>query len=160
VKIETFLKGDTMKINFQTAQLSRPQRESLLAVLDVLQSENENEIEVTPIEFPLKFRVKLDDNIEMVVGWNPESDSYSGITAKTEPEPKPESQKDTVDLPKPESTPEPEPTPAAELTKSVVGQRVEALARALVNLSKPLGSYQRCEIWSHFCEIYIKELIK
>jgi len=154
VKIETFLKGDTMKINFQTAQLSRPQRESLLAVLDVLQSENENEIEVTPIEFPIKFRVKLDDDIEMVVGWNPESDSYSGITAKTEPEPKPdpipESQKDTVDLPE----------PTQQLAKSVVGQRVEALAMALVNLSKPLGTYQRSEIWMQFCNIYVKELMK
>ena len=165
-----------MKINFNTAQLSRPQRESLLAVLDVLQSENQNEIEVTPIEFPLKLKVKLDDDIEMLLGWDPETDGYAGLTTpetvangvlkraldrvaafreKPNPvEPEPESQKDTVDLP------EPEPEPSRELVMSEVGKRVQALAQALVNLSKPLGTYQRGEIWMQFCNIYVKELMK
>jgi len=158
VKIETFLKGDTMKINFNTAQLSRPQRENLLAVLDVLQSENQNEIEITPVEFPLKLKVKLDNEIEMLLGWDPESDSYSGITAKAEPEPEPgpgpdpipESKKDTVDL----------PTPEPELDLSPVIVRAEALSRALVNLSKPLNTEQRIEVWIRFCVILSKELWK
>jgi len=151
VKIETFLKGDTMKINFNTAQLSRGQRESLLAVLDVLQSENQNDIEITPIEFPLKFRVKLDDDIEMVVGWDPESDSYSGITAKTEPDP-------TEPVPEPEPEPEPEPKPEPDLSPVVV--RVHALARAFVNLIKPLNTNQRLELWVEFCKILFKELLE
>jgi len=171
VKIETFLKGDTMKINFQTAQLSRPQRESLLAVLDVLQSENENEIEVTPVEFPLKFRVKLDDDIEMVVGWNPESDSYSGITAKTEPEPDPipESKKDTVDLPK--QKPEEGELIAAldnagnvvagpELVMSEVGKRVQALAWELSKICQPLDDFRRGEVWIQFTKNFIKEFME
>ena len=156
-----------MKINFNTAQLSRPQRESLLAVLDVLQSENQNEIEITPVEFPLKFRVKLDDDIEMVVGWNPESDSYSGITAKTEPEPDPipESKKDTVDLPKPESEINIDLDMAGkvipgELTKSELGQRVQALAWELAKMVKPLNTYQRGEVWIQFTQTFIKEVIE
>lgn len=89
-----------MKIQFNTAQLSRPQLESLLKILDVLQAENKNEIEVTPVEFPLKLMVKLDDDIEMLLGWDAEKESYAGLTT---PEPKPE--------PKPESKPEPKPEP-------------------------------------------------
>jgi len=170
VKIETFLKGDTMKIQFQTSQLSRPQRESLMSVLDVIQSENENEIEVTPVEFPIKLKVKLDDDIELLLGWDVDKQSYAGLTIpESEPEPEksgsqnltsnsvgsqtPESKKDTVDLPKPESTPE-------LAVMSEIGQRVQALAQALVKLSKPLNSYHRSEVWSRFTEIYVKELME
>jgi len=148
-----------MKIQFNEAQLSRPQRESLLAVLDVLQSENQNEIEVTPVEFPLKFRVKLDDDIEMIVGWNPESDSYAGLTT---PDPIPESQKETADLPIQENFAgqEPLPGPEPELDLSPVIERAEALAHALVKLSKPLNIEQRIEVWIKFCVVLSKELWK
>jgi len=152
-----------MKIQFNEAQLSRPQRESLLSVLDVLQSENRNEIEVTPIEFPLKFRVKLDDNIEMVVGWNPESDSYAGLTKpEPEPDPIPESEKDTVDLPGPDLTSAEEfiKSKNEELVKSEIGQRVDALAAALVKLAMPFESDRRLEIWNAFCNTVLKELWK
>lgn len=107
-----FLKGGTMKIQFNEAQLSRPQQESLIKVLDVLQAKNENELEVTAVEFPKKLMVKLDDDIEMLFGWDADKKSYAGITEPESPnEPKagaiksfelPESQKDTVDLPEPE----------------------------------------------------------
>ena len=163
-----------MKINFNTAQLSRPQRENLLSVLDVLQSENQNEIEVTPIEFPIKLKVKLDDDIEMLLGWDPEMDSYAGLTTPesaangvlkraldriaafrekpnpVEPDPIPESK----------TEPEPEPTPEPELDLSQVIVRAEALSRALVNLSKPLNTEQRIEVWIRFCVILSKELWK
>ena len=154
-----------MKIQFQESQLSRPQRESLLSVLDVLQSENQNEIEVTPVEFPITLKVQLDNDVQMMLGWDPGSESYSGIS-KTEPRPEPkpepkpdpipESQKDTADLPKPET----EPEPTQQLVMSEIGVRVQALAQALVNLAKPLNTYQRGEIWMQFCEIYVKELMK
>jgi len=142
-----------MKIQFNEAQLSRPQQNSLIGILDVLQSENKNELVVTPVEFPLKLKVKLDDDVEMLLGWDVESESYSGITAKTEPEPEPdpipESQKDTVDLP--------EPKP--ELVKSEFGQRVQALAWELAKMVKPLDSYQRGEVWIRFTETFIKEVL-
>ena len=155
-----------MKIQFNEAQLSRAQQKSLIEVLDVLQSENKNELVVTPVEFPLKLRVKLDDNIEMLLGWDAEKQGYAGLT-KPEPEQEsdseqpgsqnltsnsagsqPESQKDTVDLPEP------------ELDLSPVVVRVHALARAFVNLIKPLNTNQRLELWIEFCKILFKELLE
>jgi len=167
VKILTFLKGGTMKIQFNEAQLSRAQQKSLIEVLDVLQAENKNELVVTPVEFPLKLRVKLDDDIEMLLGWDAEKQGYAGLT-KPEPEPDldseqpgsqnltsnstgsqtPESQKDTVDLPEP------------ELDLSPVVVRVHALGRAFVNLIKPLNTNQRLELWIEFCKILFKELLE
>jgi len=148
-----------MKIQFNEAQLSRPQQNSLIKILDVLQSENENEIEVTPVEFPLKLKVKLDDDVEMLLGWDVEKQDYAGLTKLESPnKPKagaikpfelPESQKDTVDLPKPEP----------ELDLSPVFERAEALARALINLTKPLNTDQRIEVWIKFCVVSLKELI-
>jgi len=153
-----------MKIQFNEAQLSRAQQESLIKILDVLQAENENELEVTAVEFPKKLMVKLDDDIGMVLGWDADKQSYAGITEPESPnKPKadaikpfelPESQKDTVDLPTPEPTPEP------ELDLSPVVVRADALARALVNLSKPLNTEQRIEVWIRFCVILSKELWK
>jgi len=142
-----------MNIQFNEAQLSRLQQKSLLSVLDVLQSENTNELIVTPVEFPLKLRVLLDDNIEMLLGWDAEKKAYAGLTTpepEPEPVPIPESEKDTVDLPAPEP----------ELDLSPVVVRVEALARALVNVSKPLNTEQRIEVWIRFCVILSKELWK
>ena len=156
MKILTFLKGDTMQFKFSPAQLSRAQQNSLMEVLGVIQTENVNEIVVMPVEFPLKLKVKLDNDIEMLLGWNPESDSYSGIAMPKdwEPETKPESQKDTADLPKPE--PEPEP----ELDLSPVVVRVHALGSAFVNLIKPLNTNQRLELWIEFCKVLFKELLE
>ena len=140
-----------MKIQFNEAQLSRPQQNSLIGILDVLQSENENELEVTAVDFPLKLKVKLDDDIEMLLGWDDEKKSYAGLTTP-EPEPDPilESQKDTVDLPKPEP----------ELDLSPVVERVEALARALVKLLKPFDVDRRLELWMKFCVVLFKELME
>jgi len=169
VKILTFLKGDTMKFQFNPAQLSRPQQNALMDVLGVIQSENQNEIEITPVEFPLKLKVKLDDDVEMLLGWNPESDSYSGISMPKDWEPEspnkpkagaiksfelPESQKDTVDLPKTEPKTEP------ELDLSPVLERVQALARAFINLAEPFDSNVRTELWSEFCKVLFKEFLK
>lgn len=139
-----------MKIQFNEAQLSRAQQKSLIEVLDVLQAENKNEVEVAVVEFPLKLKVKLDDDIGMLLGWDAESESYSGITEPdpTEPVPEPESQKDTVDLPEP------------ELDLSPVVVRVHALGRAFVNLIKPLNTNQRLELWIEFCKILFKELLE
>ena len=101
-----------MKIQFNEAQLSRPQLKSLNEVLDVLQAENEIEIIVTPVEFPLKLRVLLDNDVEMLLGWDADKQSYAGLTTpeRLEQDIKdlanetiPESEKDTVDLPKPET---------------------------------------------------------
>jgi len=156
-----------MKIQFNEAQLSRPQQESLIKVLDVLQAENEIELVVWPVDFPLKLRVMLDGDIEMLLGWDAEKKSYAGLTTpeRLEQDIKdlasetiPESEKDTVDLPGPEPEPEPEPSP--ELVKSEIGQRVEALAQALVNLTKPLNTYQRGEVWIQFCIIYVKGVME
>lgn len=162
MKILDFLIGDTMKINFNIAQLSRSQRKKLLSVLDVLQSENQNEIEVMPVEFPIKFKVKLDDEIEMLLGWDPETDGYTGLTT---PEPEPE--------PKPDPKQEPEKgeliavldnagnvIAGPELVVSEIGQRVEALAQALIKLTKPLNTYQRGEVWIQFCTIYVKGIME
>lgn len=134
-----------MKFQFNKGQLSRAQKKSLLEVLNVLQTENKNELIVTPVEFPIKFRVKLDDDIEMMVGWNPESDGYSGLTTPEPTEPEPT---------------EPEPEPEPELVKSEVGQRVDALALALVKLTMPLNTYQRGEVWIQFCTIYVKGIME
>jgi len=108
-----------MKVQFNEAQLSRPQLKSLNEVLDVLQAENEIEIIVTPVEFPLKLRVLLDNDVEMLLGWDADKQSYAGLTTpeRLEQDIKdlasetiPESEKDTVDLPAPEPTPETEMT--------------------------------------------------
>jgi len=86
-----------------------------------LQLENEDELEITPVEFPYKLKVKLDDDIEMLLGWDFDNASYAGLTtpevqeellAKPESPNKPktgaikpfelpESEKETVDLPGP-----------------------------------------------------------
>jgi len=159
VKIETFLKGDTMKLEFNPAQLSRTQQNSLMDVLGVMQNENQNELVVTPVEFPIKLKVKLDDDIELLLCWDAGKQSYAGLT---KPEPKPESQKDTVDLPKQEpdlkSAGELIESENEELIKAEIGKRVQALAQALVKLSKPLNTFQRGEVWIEFSRIYIKEL--
>ena len=106
-----------MIYRFNKAQLSREQRESLEIVLDVFQVENKNEIEVAVVEFPNKFKVKLDD-IEVIVVWDDEKKSYGGLS---EPIPtaeqiieqakksKLESEKDTVDIPAQKPGLEPEP---------------------------------------------------
>jgi len=140
-----------MKIQFNEAQLSRAQQKSLIEVLDVLQAENKNELEVAPVEFPNKLKVKLDDNIEMLLGWEVDKQSYADLTkpeSESGPETKLESQKDTVDLPKSEP----------DLSPVVV--RVHALARAFVNLVKPMNTNQRLEMWIEFCKVLFKELLE
>ena len=99
--LKYILKGETMKIEFNTAQLSRPQQNSLVEVLNVLQAKNKNELVVTPVEFPIKLKVKLDDS-EMLLGWDAVKHSYIGLeNPESEPEPAPD--------PTPEPTPEPRP---------------------------------------------------
>jgi len=151
VKISDFLKGETMKILLNKAQLSRAQKKSLLEVLNVLQSQNKNELEVTSVEFPLKLMVKLDDDIGMLLGWDVEKQSYAGLTTPESTESKPE-------IPEPE--PSPRTIPAAELVKSEIGQRVDALASAFVRLAMPFDADQRLEIWIAFCTIVFKEFLK
>jgi len=150
MKILKFLKGILMKVQFNEAQLSRPQQESLVKVLDDLQKKPEyktNELVVTPVEFPLKLKVKLDDGIEILLGWDAEKKSYE-LIQETIP--------DIIPEPTPEPTPEPEP----ELDLSPVFERAEALANALMNLTKPLNTEQRIEVWIRFCVILSKEFLK
>ena len=137
-----------MNFLFNPAQLSRHQQQSLIEVLGVIETENDQEIEVRVIEFPLKFAVKLDDGNEMLLGWDVEKDGYAGLTTPESTEQKPESQKDTVDLP------EPEP----DLSPVVV--RVHALARTFVGMIKPLNTNQRLEMWIEFFRVFVKELLE
>ena len=94
-----------MKILFNTAQLLRVQQESLKEILNVLQSENGDEIEVSAFEFPNKLSVKVDKGL-MILVWDPEKKSYAGLT---EPEPEPELEKlgvgAMVELPQSEPDP-------------------------------------------------------
>lgn len=83
-----------MKVQFNEAQLSSPQQQSLVVVLDDLQSKNENEIVVEPVDFPITLKVRLDNDVEILLGWDAEKKSYAPMQ---EPEPIPE------------PTPEPEP---------------------------------------------------
>ena len=69
-----------MNFQFNPAQLSRCQQNSLMDVLGVIQSENKDELIVTPVEFPNKLKVKLDDDIEMLLGWDADKQSYAGLT--------------------------------------------------------------------------------
>jgi len=150
-----------MKIQFNEAQLSRPQRESLMNLLEVMQSENQNELVITEVEFPIKLKVNLDNDIEMMLGWNVDKQCYDGFLM---PEPIPESEKDTVDLPAQEhgtlevDLPGKKSEPELDLSPVIV--HAEALARALVDLSKPLNIEQRIEVWCKFCLVLSKELWK
>jgi len=184
MKIEQFLKGSTMICRFNEAQLSRPQRESLKKVCDVLQLENELELEVTVVEFPIKLKVTLDNEITMLLGWSYEDNSYSGLTTPEIQDPPPdplpfvplpESEKDTVDLPGPvEDEQESKPdvcldmagkiipgtdSRGSELDLAPVLERSDALANAFVKLAKPLNNDQRQEIWIRFNAILFKELL-
>lgn len=154
-----------MNIQFNEAQLSRAQQKSLIEILDVLQSKNELELIVSPVEFPIKLKVMLDDNIEMLLGWDVDKQSYAGLTT---PEPEKSGSQNltsnsagsqTLDL-IPEPEPEPETKPEPELDLSPVVVRVHALGRAFVNLIKPLNTNQRLELWIEFCKILFKELLE
>lgn len=178
MKIEQFLKGSTMKFKFNEAQLSRPQRESLRKVCEVLQLENEDELEIIPVEFPYKLKVKLDDDIEMLLGWDFDNASYAGLTTPEIQDPLPyvplpESEKDhgteIVDLPGPAK-----PDVCLDMAGKVIPgsdrrgsdldlapvlERADALADAFVKLAKPLNNDQRQEIWIRFNAILFKELL-
>jgi len=84
-----------MIIRFNKAQLSREQRESLERVLAVMQVENKSEIDVSIVEFPVKFMVKVDNDVEVIVLWDDAAKLYKlfldEVTSEPEPEPKPES---------------------------------------------------------------------
>lgn len=160
MKISDFLKGGTMILQFNPAQLSRPQQQSLIEVLGVIESENDQEIDVRVVEFPIKFMVKLDDDIEMLLDWNAEKQSYAGLAT---PEPTEESQQELAGLEKAqenfagqESLPGPEP----ELDLSPVIERSQALARVLANLTKPLENDHRFIVWTDFLITLLKELEK
>lgn len=134
-----------MKVQFNEAQLSRPQQQSLIKFLDVLQAQNENELVVTPVEFPNKLLVMLDDNIGMLIVWDTERQTYAALV-KPEPKPEPDGQ----------FTPAQEP----ELDLSPIVERVEALARAFVKLAKPCDIDRRLELWIKFCIVVFKELME
>lgn len=140
-----------MKVQFNEAQLSRPQQQSLIVILDELQKKNEKELVVMPFEFPIKLKVKLDNDIEILLVWDVEKKSY---TTSSFPAPAPEP------TPEPTPEPEPEPTPEPELDLSPVFERADALANALMNLTKPLNTEQRIEVWIRFCVILSKEFLK
>lgn len=57
-----------MIFQFDLAQLERFQRESLLKILNVIQSENKREIVVEAVELPYKFLVLADDTVELLWG--------------------------------------------------------------------------------------------
>lgn len=78
-----------MNIKFNKAQLSRTQKQSLFGILDVLQAENELEIVVDVVDFPEKLKVKLDDEVEMLLGWDVKEQSYAGLTTPESTESKP-----------------------------------------------------------------------
>ncbi|MBA7633999.1 hypothetical protein ES703_41570 [subsurface metagenome] len=144
--LKYILKGETMKIEFNPAQLSRPQNVSLVKVLDVLQAKNKNELVVTPVEFPIKLKVKLDDS-ETLLGWDAVKHSYIVLE-------NPESTPESKQIPTPKLEPE------SELDLSPVFERAEALASALMNLTKPLNIEQRIEVWCKFCIVLSKEYLK
>ncbi|KKN29767.1 hypothetical protein LCGC14_0840650 [marine sediment metagenome] len=146
-----------MKFIFNPAQLSRCQRNSLMEVLGVIQYDNSVELVVTPVEFPLKLKVKLDNAEEMLLGWDDGKQIYADLTKS---EPIPESKKDKVDLPGPGPESMTETKQEAELDLAPVVERAEALARALVKLSLPLSVEQRIDVWIKFCMVLAKELWK
>lgn len=57
------------------AMLERVLREKLVRTLESIQSENENEIEVTVVFFPRQFVVKVDSD-ELLVCWDYEKSIY------------------------------------------------------------------------------------
>lgn len=99
-----------MKFQFNEAQLDRVKREKLRECLGFLQEDNEGEIEVNVFEFPDKFKVMLDDDVELVVVWDDEKSSFSKSELLPEPELEPEPE------PEPESHRETDPIKLAELT--------------------------------------------
>ncbi len=89
---------------FNTAQLSREMRESLEGVLAKLQESNQAEIDVCVIEFPKSFKVKLDEDVELIVRWDEGGSRYG-----TQSEPEPTSEHGTLEVDLPGCSPEPEP---------------------------------------------------
>jgi len=57
-----------MIFQFDLTRLERFQRESLLKILDVIQSENVGEIVVCAVELPYKFLVLADNTVEVLWG--------------------------------------------------------------------------------------------
>jgi len=106
-----------MIFRFNTAQLEREMHDALAELLDVLQVENKAEIDISVVEFPKKFMVKLDEDVEMIIFWDAEKKKYSGLTEpQLEPEPTSESAPEPVakEEPKPDSELEPSPKELAE----------------------------------------------
>jgi len=155
-----------MIFRFNKGQLGRNLDARLNRLLSELQKGTNVEIEVWPLEFPEKFSVKIGNDVA-VIAWDAKDSEYKILPS---PEPIPESQKDTVDLPQPEpehlgvgaamEAPGPGATPESERVKSEIGQRVDALAGARIRLAVPFDSEQRLEIWNAFCNIVLKELWK
>lgn len=159
MKILTFLKGDTMDFQFNPAQLSRTQQNSLMDVLGVIQDDNVNELVVTPVEFPDKLKVKLDNDIEMLLGWDVDKQSYAGLI---KPEPDEQLGVGAMKIKGPDAGQKVESLIDEKLEPdlSPVVVRVHALARAFVNLIKPFNTNQRLELWIEFCKILFKELLE
>lgn len=78
-----------MIIRFNIAQLERERCEALSSMLEELQQKNKAELDVSNVEFPKKFLVKLDGDVEMIISWDDEKKVYAGVV-KPEPEPEPE----------------------------------------------------------------------
>jgi len=114
-----------MIIRFNTGQLERERYDALARLLYELQQKNKSELDVSVVEFPKKFLVKLDDNVEMIIAWDGDKKMYSGLTEpqpepEASPEPEPSAKEDEehgthVLSNETPSSPEPEPEPSSVL---------------------------------------------
>lgn len=120
-----------MIIRFNIAQLERERCEALGSLLSELQQANKVELDVSVVEFPKKFLVKLDGDVEMIIGWDDEKKVYAGVV---EPEPKPEPELSSED--------------------------VRILASALVVRLNSVDVEQRLKLWIEFYTVVFGELVK
>jgi len=123
-----------MIIRFNIAQLERERCEALSSMLEELQLKNKAELDVSTIEFPKKFLVKLDGDVEMIISWDDEKKVYAGVVK-----------------------PEPEPEPKPELSSEDVRKLALDLS---ARLSLVEDGEQRLKLWIEFYTIVFGELVK
>ena len=103
-----------MIFRFNMAQLSNEQRESLEDVLAKLQESNKAEIDISVVEFPKSFKVKLDEDVELIVLWD-EGGSRYGTQSDTGAEPEPTPEPVAKEEPKPDLHKDVDPMKLARL---------------------------------------------
>jgi len=103
-------------------------------MLEELQLKNKAELDVSTIEFPKKFLVKLDGDVEMIISWDDEKKVYAGVVK-----------------------PEPEPEPKPELSSEDVRKLALDLS---ARLSLVEDGEQRLKLWIEFYTIVFGELVK